>query len=265
MTVIDDCSRWCEVFFLKFKDETPSKIIEYMRFVEKQTGLKVKAVQFDNGTEYCNRTLDSFFKTEGIQRRLSTAHTPQQNGVAERKNRTLVESARCMLTQANLPHTFWAEAIAMANYIRNRCISKSLNQGTPYEVWTDEKPNIEHLRVFGSKVYVADNVPNKGKFQLRATEGIFLGYSNESKAYRVWIPSIKKIRISRDVKFFDEHSSENEREDIANYDRTSCSDMTPDVVHSTTKEIAINPRTGEDIEHIAVDEPDVSVHDQPIE
>lgn len=127
MTIIDDYSRSYEVFFLKSKNEASSKIIKYVKFAEKQTGLKVKAIQSDNGTEYCNKTLDSFLEKEDILRRLSTAHIPQQNGVAERKNRTLVESARCMIEEASLLHSFWAEAIATANYIRNRCIFKSLN------------------------------------------------------------------------------------------------------------------------------------------
>ncbi|KMQ88628.1 retrovirus-related pol polyprotein from transposon tnt 1-94 [Lasius niger] len=206
MTITDDYSRWGDVYFLKGKDEVPSKMIEFIEKAERQTGSKVKAVQSDNGTEFCNRKLDEYFEKKGILRRLTVPNTPQQNGVAERRNRTLVESARCMLTQANLPNSFWAEAINTANYIRNRCISKSLDAGTPYEIWSGKKPNVKHLRIFGCKVFVTDTTPGKGKFQPRAKEGIFVGYSSESKAYRVWIPTERRIHISRDVRFLDEIS-----------------------------------------------------------
>jgi len=140
MTMIDDYSRWGDVIFLRSKDEAPNKLIQFIERVERQTGIKVKQVQSDNGKEYRNQTLDSYFAKKGIQRRLSTPHTPQQNGVAERRNRTLVDSARAMLMQSNLPKSFWAEAISTANYIRNS-ISKSLDEGTPYERWFNKKPN----------------------------------------------------------------------------------------------------------------------------
>jgi len=106
MTITDDYSRWGDVYFLRSKNEAPSKLIEFIEKAERQTGLKVKAVQSDNGTKFCNRALDSYFKRKGILRRLTTPHTPQQNGVAERRNRTLVDSARCMLMQADLPNSF---------------------------------------------------------------------------------------------------------------------------------------------------------------
>lgn len=136
MTITDDYSRWGDVYFLKSKDEAPSKLIEFIEKAERQTGLRVKEVQIrqsDNGTKFCNRTLDSYFKRKDIKCRLTAPHTPQQNGVAKRRNHTLVDSARCMLMQADFPNSFWAEAISTANYISNRCISKSLNAGTPYD------------------------------------------------------------------------------------------------------------------------------------
>lgn len=207
MTITDDRSRWGDVYFLKSKDEVPSRMIEFIEKVERQTGSKVKAVQSDNGTEFCNRKLDEYFKKKSIIRRLTVPHTPQQNGVAERRNRTLVESAKYMLMQANLPNSFWAEAINTVNYIRNRCISKSLDAGTPYEIWSGKKPNVKYFRTFGCKVFVTDTTPGKAKFQPRAKEGIFVGYSFESKAYRIWIPAERQTRVSRDVKFLDEFSN----------------------------------------------------------
>ena len=221
MTLIDDSSRWCEVYFLKSKDEAAGKFVEYKNLVETQTGRKIKAVQSDNGTEYCNKTMDEIFKKAGIRRRLTATHTPQQNGVAERKNRTLVESARCMMIHSGLPPSFWAEAVATANHIRNRCITKSLDGTTPYNAWTGRQTNIGYFKTFGCKAYVLDKAHNKGKFDRRGIEGIFVGYSNESKAYRVWIPEEKKIRVTRDVRFLDEFDPEDKFDDIISHETTN--------------------------------------------
>jgi len=127
MTLIDDYSRWCQVYFLKSKDEAPGKFLEFKRLVENQTGLKIKAFHTDNGREFCNSTMDRMLKESGIQRRLIVSYTSEQNGIAKRKNCTLVETARCLLGQSGLLTSFWAEAVNMANYIRNRCITKALN------------------------------------------------------------------------------------------------------------------------------------------
>lgn len=182
------------IYFLRNKGEVAEKFEEFKNLVENLTGRKIKAVQSDNGTEFRNKRMTSIFKDAGIQQRLTTPYTPQQNGVAERRNRTLVESARCMLLESGMPNSFWAEAIATANYIRNRCITKALPDGTPYERWTKKQPDVSHLRTFGERVFILDKTPNKGKFEPRGLQGIFVGYPENSKGYRVWIPSERKIK-----------------------------------------------------------------------
>lgn len=132
---IDDYSRWCEIRFLKSKNDVLDVFKAYKNLVENQTGCKIRALQSDNGTEFCNKEFQNFLDEHGIKRRLTTPYTPQQNGTAERKNRTLVETARCLLMDSNLPPSFWVEATATANHIRNRCISTSLEGKTPYELW----------------------------------------------------------------------------------------------------------------------------------
>jgi len=102
-----------------------------------------------------------------------------------------------MIIQSKLPPSFWAEAIATANYIRNRCITKSLDSGTPFEKWTGRCPNVHHLQKFGCKAIILNKSPNKGKFEARGLEGIFVGYSEVSKAYRIWLPKDRKIHLSR--------------------------------------------------------------------
>ena len=184
ITFIDDKSRWCEVYLIKNKSEVFSKFKEYKEMAERQTGHKIKAIQSDNGTEYCNREFDTYLKEHGIVRRLSASHTPQQNGVAERKNRTLVEMARCMMRQAEAPPHLWAEAIYNANYTRNRCPTSALNVGIPYSEWTGQIPTVRHMQVFGT--------------------GILLGYAQEAKAYRVYFPQSRSTVVSRDVKFVGE-------------------------------------------------------------
>lgn len=206
VTFIDDFSRYCQVYFLAHKNEVFEKFQEFKNEVEKSTGKKIKYLQSDNEvSEYCNRNFDKYLKEHGIQRRLSVKYTPQQNGLAERKNRTLVEKARCLLIEANLPLKFWAEAINTSNYLCNRLPSSSINGEIPLQRWSGRIPSVRHLHVFGSKTYVLNKRPRRSsKFTPKTMVGIFLGYSITSKAYRVWIPSMNKVDIVRDVYVLDE-------------------------------------------------------------
>lgn len=172
VTFIDDCSRWCEVYLIKQKSDVLNAFKEFKAYAENQSGERIKYLQSDNGREYCSGDFDAFLKEQGIRRQLTVPHTPQQNGVAERKNRTLVETARCILFQTGLQTSFWAEAVHAANYLRNRCVSRSLGERTPYEKWIGKIPDLKHLRVIGTEAFVLDKVPTKGKFDARAKEGI---------------------------------------------------------------------------------------------
>lgn len=191
VTFIDNSSRWCEVYFLKHKSDVIEAFKQYKAFVERQTGMSIEALQSDNGREYRNTEMDSLLTNCGIERRWTVARTPQQNGVAERMNRTLLDMARCLMLQSGLPSTFWAEAVATACHIRNRCPSSSLSGVTPYEKWTGELPNLNHLRSFGSNVFVLDKDPAKDKFAARSTKGTFIGYPRETKGYRILMPEMR--------------------------------------------------------------------------
>lgn len=198
---VDDYTRYTEVYFIRNKNEVIDIFKMYKAQVENNTGYKIKNLQSDNGTEYCNKKFDEFLWKHGIKRRFTVPYTPQQNGIAERKIRSLVETARCNLLQSNLPPSFWAEAINTANYIRNRCPSNGINGEIPYEKWTNSKLNLKHLEIFGSPVYVLNKTPNKNKFEPRSIRGIFVGYSDTAKAYRIYIPNKRNVIFSRDVKF----------------------------------------------------------------
>lgn len=137
---MDDKTQYCDIVFLRNKSDIFEKFIEFKIRVEKQTGKKLKIVRSDNGREYLSGKFKEFFKHEGIIHQLTADYTPEQNGVAERFNRTLVEMAKCMLIQSKLLPTFWAEAIMTACYIRNRCPTRALQEGVPYTAWTTKVP-----------------------------------------------------------------------------------------------------------------------------
>ena len=202
---VDDYSRYTWVFFLKKKSETQKTFIDFANEVQLQHNEKILAIRSDNGTEFKNYTLDEFLSDEGIKHQYSAAYTPQQNGVAERKNRTLMDAARTMLAEFKSPYNFWAEAISTACHATNRIyLRKGLNK-TPYEILTGNKPSIHYFRVFGCKCYILKKGNRLSKFEPRAIEGIFVGYGLDSRTYRVYNKTTGQVTESCNVKF-DEHN-----------------------------------------------------------
>lgn len=185
VTFIDDASRWCEVRFLHQKSDVQKEFEAFKALMETQHGKKTKFIQSDNGKEYVNKNFDNFLTDHGMQRRLTAPQNPEQNGISERKNRSLVETARCLLVLSGLPASLWAEAVNTANYIRNRSPTSSLNGKTPYKILYGAAPDVSKFKTFGQEVFCLDRNPNKGKFEPRSHKGIFLGYSDTSKAYRI--------------------------------------------------------------------------------
>lgn len=207
VSFIDDLSGWCMLYMLKGKDQVFETFKSYKSFVEKQTGAKIKALQSDNGREYCNGQFDAYLKQEGIKRRLTVPYTPQQNGVAERFNRTIVDMARCLLIQSGLPTMYWGEAINTANYLRNRCPSRSHDGKTPYELWHGKLPDLSHLRVLGARAFILKKGPGQNKLDEKSVEGRFVGYSETAKAYRVRRNDTGKVETTRDVRIVEEKTT----------------------------------------------------------
>ncbi len=141
VTFIDDYSHCVSVYFIKHKSEVPKKFQEFESIVTNETGQKIVKLRTDNGTEYLSTEFQEYLKSREIQHELTVAYTPQQNGIAERMNQTLMESARSMMYHAHLPKKFWAEAIATAAYLKNRSITASVKEMTPYERWYGRKPD----------------------------------------------------------------------------------------------------------------------------
>nr|GFB11764.1 retrovirus-related Pol polyprotein from transposon TNT 1-94 [Tanacetum cinerariifolium] len=149
LVIIDDYSRYTWTLFLRSKDETPEVLKEFLTMIQRNLQALVITVRTDRGTDFLNKTLNTFFKEEGIEHQTSTAQTPEQNGVVERRSRTLVKAARTMLSTLKLPLFFWAEAIATACYTQNRSIIISTHDKTAYHIINDRKPSIKHLHIFG--------------------------------------------------------------------------------------------------------------------
>ncbi|MGH7240582.1 MAG: reverse transcriptase domain-containing protein, partial [Candidatus Saccharimonadales bacterium] len=214
VTFIDDYSRYVVVKLMKSKGEVLDHFRLYKAWAENVTGKCITVFRTDGGGEYFSKAFDQLLGQSGIARQKSPAYTPQHNGVAERANRTIVECARSMLQEASLDYSYWGEAVMTATYIRNRCPTKSLPAMTPYEAWTGKKPSLAHLRVWGCKAYAHVPKETRTKLQPKAIECVFVGYSLESKAYRLHDPISNRLLISRDVTFLEDHSYQPGTQDV---------------------------------------------------
>nr|GFA66332.1 putative ribonuclease H-like domain-containing protein [Tanacetum cinerariifolium] len=170
--VQDDYSRYTWVFFLHSKDEASEVIISFIKKTQVNLQLQVQRVRTDNGMEFKYKTLAKFFDEVGITQQFSVARTPQQNGVVERRNRTLVEAARTMFTFANLPLFLWAEVIAIACFIQNCSIIHKRFDKTPYELINKRKPNIKFFRVFGCRCYLLNDYADVRKLKAKGDIGV---------------------------------------------------------------------------------------------
>ncbi|GKD03925.1 putative ribonuclease H-like domain-containing protein, partial [Tanacetum coccineum] len=184
--VTDDFSRFSWVFFLATKSETSGILKKFIIEVENQLNHKVKVIRSDNGTEFKNREMDELCEQKGIKREYSVAKTPQQNGVAERKNRTLIEAAWTMLADLLLPIIFWAEEVNNACYVLNRVPVTKPHNKTPYELIIGRTPSISFMRPFRCLVTILNTLDPVGKFDKKDEEVYSVVYSIPSKAFYVF-------------------------------------------------------------------------------
>ncbi|GJS50358.1 retrovirus-related pol polyprotein from transposon TNT 1-94 [Tanacetum coccineum] len=152
-------------YFLRSKDETPGVLIDFLTLVQRGLHAQVTTVRTDKGTEFLNKTLHAYFAKEGIRHETSTARTPEQNGIVERRNRTLVEAARTMLSAAKVPLFFWAEAIATACFTQNRSLVIPRHEKTPYHIINARKPSVKFFHIFGSLCYIVRDGENLDKMK----------------------------------------------------------------------------------------------------
>lgn len=205
LTFVDDYSRKVYVVPIKRKSDVFEEFKRFKMLAEMQCEAKIKVLRTDNGTEYTGNQFENYLADCGIQHQKTAPYTPEQNGVAERINRTIMERVRCMLLDAGLADVYWAEAAMTSAYLINLVPCRG-NEISPEEMWSGKKPNLKHLRVFGSKAFVHIPKQKRNKLSAKSTECILMGYSSESKAYRMQDPITRKIIISRDVIFIENNN-----------------------------------------------------------
>jgi len=169
--------------------------------VEKQSGKSIKVLRTDGGGESTSKLFEKFCEDNGIVHEVTAPYTPQHNGLAERRNRSLLDMTKSMLKMKKMPNTFWGEAVRTATYILNKCPTKKLNQ-IPEEIWLGCKQSAKHLRVFGSLCYMHIPDAKRRKLGDKSEPMILVGYL-ETGAYMLYHPINHSIMISRDVKIYE--------------------------------------------------------------
>ncbi|GJR72906.1 putative ribonuclease H-like domain-containing protein [Tanacetum coccineum] len=203
LVVTDDFSRFSWVFFLATKDETSGILKTFITEIENQLDHKVKVIRSDNGTELKNSIMNQFYKMKGIKRELSMAKNPQQNGIAKRKNRILIEVARTMLVDSKLPTTFWAEVVNTACYVLNKILVIKPHNKTPYELIRGRPPVIDFMKPFGCHVTILNTRDHLGKFDGKADEGYLVGYYVVSKDMRVFNKRTRIVEETLNIRFLE--------------------------------------------------------------
>ena len=206
VSLIDDCTRVTWIFLLKQKSDVSTIIPNFHSMIQNQFGVKIKRFRTDNARDYFNQILSSYFQSQGIIHESSCVYTPQQNGVAERKNGHLLNTTRTLLFQGNVPKSYWGEAVLTAAHMINRFPSQVLDNKSPIEILNNFYPHFRTSngltpRVFGSTVFVHIHNQHRGKLDPRAIKCVFVGYSSTQKGYKCYNPSSKKLYISADVTF----------------------------------------------------------------
>ncbi|GJV46731.1 retrovirus-related pol polyprotein from transposon TNT 1-94 [Tanacetum coccineum] len=207
LVIVDDYTRFTWVKFLRSKDETPEFVTNFLKQIQVGLNKTVRFIRTDNGTEFVNQVMSEFYEGVGIFHQKSVPRTPQQNGVVERRNRTLVEAARTMMIFSKAPMFLWAEAVATACYTQNRSLIHTRHNKTPYELVHDKKPDLTFFRVFGALCYPTNDSEDLGKFQAKADIGIFVGYAPSRKGYRIYNKRTRRLMETIHVTFDEMHQS----------------------------------------------------------
>jgi hypothetical protein len=205
-------------YFFAGKTQTQETLKGFLRRAQNEFGLRIKKIRSDNGTEFKNSQIEGFLEEEGIKHEFSSPYTPQQNGVVERENRTLLDMARTMLDEYKTLDRFWAEAINTACYSSNRLYLHRILKKTSYELLTGKKPNVSYFRVFGSKCFILIKRGRKSKFAPKVVEGFLLGYDSNTRAYRVFNKSTGLVEVSCDIVFDETNGSQVEQVDLDELD-----------------------------------------------
>ncbi|GAU33702.1 hypothetical protein TSUD_148530 [Trifolium subterraneum] len=205
ITFVDEYSRMIWLYHIKAKSEAFEVFKRFKPLVEKQSDKSIKVLRIDGGGEYTSKEFENYCKDQGIIHEVTSPYTPQHNGLAERRNRSILDTARSMVKQKGLPHRFWGEAVSTAVYILNRSPTNRLIDKVPEEVWSKCKSSVTHFKVFGSLSYKHVPDARKKKLDDKSEPMILVGY-HRTGAYRLYNPTSDKIEISRDVKVLENES-----------------------------------------------------------
>jgi transposase InsO family protein len=214
LVIVDDYSRFTWVYFLRDKSIVFETFKSFAILAQNQFEFDIKKVRSDNESEFKNARIDEYCDDKGIKHEFSSKYTPEQNCIVERKNRTLIDMARSMLAECNVSDSYWAEAINTACHASNRLYCHKLLKKTPYELLIGRKPNILYFRVFGCKCYILRKGSRLSKFEKKCDEGFLLGYSSNSKAYRVFNKTHGIIEEAYDVEFDETNGSQDENDNL---------------------------------------------------
>lgn len=212
VSFIDDYSHFGIIYLMSSKDEVIDRFREYEALVTAHFGTRIARLRTDNGGEYVSEAMREFCRKKGISMELTVPYTPQQNGVSERMNRTLMERARALLAESGFGKEMWGEAVYTATYLTNRCPTSSVKEKkTPYELWTGRKPNVKKLKIFGSAAFLHIPKELRSKLDPKCKKLYHVGYT--VNGYRLWDEKKKKIVIGRDV-VFDESTMFGEKQEM---------------------------------------------------
>jgi hypothetical protein len=206
LLLVDDHSRYMWLSLLANKSDALAAVQQFQACVEVETGRRLRVLRTDNGGEFTFVTFTEHCVKNGIKHQHTAPYTPQQNGVVERRNQSVVNMARSLLKSRELPAALWGEAVTTAVYLLNRAPTKSVTGKTPFEAWHGHRPAVEHLRVFGCVAYVKVNRPHLKKLDDRSTAMVFIGYEPGAKAWRFYDSATRRVHVSRDA-VFQEHES----------------------------------------------------------
>ncbi|GMP43110.1 hypothetical protein CsSME_00012606 [Camellia sinensis var. sinensis] len=243
LTFIDDYSQKTWVYFLKRKSEVFSIFKEFKAFVEKQSGYYIKTLRSDQGGEYTSNAFENYCKEHGIKHQTTLSYMPQLNGVAERKNRTILDMARSMLKGKGLPKQFWAEAVSCALYLLNRCPTKSLHSMTPEEAWSSHKPSVNYLKIFGCVAHTKIPEARRTKIDDKGEKCILVGYGDRTMGYKLYNPITRKVIMSRDVIFEEEEAWNWNQDEVVKDTELILKDETSKAPVEITREVQDEPQT----------------------
>ena len=248
--IVDDFSRFTWTLFLTHKNEALQTFSNLCKRIQNEKGFSIVSIRSDHGKEFENKDFEKYCLQNGFEHNFSAPRTPQQNGVVERKNRSIQEMARTLLNENGLPKYFWGEAVHTSCYVLNRVSIRPILKKTPYELWKGRKPNINYFRVFGCKCFILNQKDDLGKFDSKSDVGIFLGYSSSSKSYRVYNRRTLVVEESMHIVFDETNPFSSEKVVICDDD-----DAVP------------NPQTNGNSSPLAASKPpqdEMQVLDQPV-